>query len=139
VEIIVSTSSVIEETITGDTPEDKEKNLIQLINDFKRYKSGELLAIFGKDVLYDHMNTPRIILDEKVWHVHMIELSKVFPRYIRQERKTSEKHLVYCKAVMNDNHYYLITILEPNAHDLAHNRDLMIRLGKIAERFREKN
>lgn len=137
-DIKVSTSSIIEK-LMGDTPEKIETNLKKLVKDFKLYKSGCTLAIFGKDAPYDHMNTPRSVLDENVQHVHMIKIGEIFPRWKRQDQKTSEVHLVYCQAAMDDDHYYLITILEPNAHDLAKDGLIMRNIGDIAAKFRLKN
>ncbi len=37
---------------------------------------------------------------------------------------------------MNDDHYLLIAVLEPDAHQLARDNNVMHRAGLVAEKFR---
>jgi len=39
---------------------------------------------------------------------------------------------------MDDNCYLLMTILSPDAHEQARSRDIMYKLGVMAEKFRQQ-
>lgn len=115
-----------------------EKELADLEADFRKYKSTRNIPCsFGKDAPYDHPNSPRILLIEHVWHLHLAPRG-AWPNNLAQSKCTSDKHLVYCHGAMNDDCYLLIGILSPNAHELAWDFSMASKLGGIAERFRNQ-
>jgi len=125
-------SSVIRKIVT-----DEELNA--LVDDFKSYKlTGNAPEHFGRDVPYDHPNTLPIILTEEVQHIHLGSEDKPLPVRKIQFYQTSDIHLVYCQGALNENCYLLMTILSPDAHDQAKSREVMFKLGVMAEKFRNQ-
>lgn len=129
--IRVFTSKVLAETLAAD-------ERAALIADFKYYKAGNLPAVFGKDVPYDHPFNLDIIKQEKVRHLHLAKNGKGFPLFITQLKRTSDTHLVYCQGFSNENCYLLMAILQPNAHELAKSNQMMHQLGVMAQLFRQR-
>ena len=128
--IRVFKSSIIREALSED-------ELDALVNDFKRYKLTEIVPeYFGRDVPYDHPNTLPVVLAEEIQHIHLGSEDKPFPINKIQFHKTSDIHLVYCQGVSNENCYLLMAILAPDAHEQAKSRDIMYKLGVMAEQFR---
>lgn len=128
--VAVFTSKIID----GAVPEGQLKELVE---DFREYKStGRRPDSFGRDVPYDSDVTLKIIRDEEVQHIHLKEAESDWPVRAMQFQMTSDCHLLYCQGAMNDDHYLLIAILKPNAHDLARDNNVMYQVGKVAERFR---
>lgn len=116
-----------------------EEDLNHLVIDFREYKSsGKLPKNFGRDVSYDHPNTLAVIRAEEVHHIHLSSTDTPFPTGKIQFYKTSDIHLVYCQGSSNLDCYLLMAILSPNAHELALKRDIMFKLGIMAEKFRDK-
>lgn len=117
--------------------QDQAEKLDALILDFEKYKStGKVPRQFGRDVPYDHPNTPPTVRFEQVKHLHLLDGSN-HSLHAVQFHRTSDVHLVYCQGAMNDNCYLLITILTPDGHAQARNRNIMSNIGEIAARFRE--
>ena len=130
--IRVFKSDIIRELLSED-------DLKNLDDEFKTYKElGDLPDTFGRDVLYDHPNTLPSVLQEEISHIHLNDGETPWPFYKMQFQRTSDTHLVYCKASMEDDCYLLMTILKPNAHELSKGRDLMWKLASMAEKFRNK-
>lgn len=130
--IRVFKSSVIRKVLT-------EEELNALVDDFKSYKlTGNMPDNFGRDVPYDHPNTLPIILAEEVQHIHLGSEDKPLPLKKVQFYKTSDIHLVYCQGASDGNCYLLMTILAPDGHAQAKSRDIMFKLGVMAEKFRNK-
>jgi mRNA interferase YafO len=129
--IRVFTSKVLNEALTVD-------ERAALIQDFKQYKAGKLPALFGKDVAYDHPFNLDIIKQEQVRHIHLAASGAGFPIFIKQAKRTSDTHLVYCQGFTNEHCYLLMAILQPNAHDLARSNQLMYQLGLMAQAFRQQ-
>lgn len=117
-----------------------DNDLHTLITDFKLYKSGQGLPdLFGRDVLYDHPNTPPIIKTEEVRHLHLATPDTPWENLEAiQFSKTSDIHLVYCQAGSDPNSYLLIAVLSPDAHAQAKQKQLMITMGMMAETFRNR-
>ena len=112
-----------------------------LEHDFRAYKEGILVPEgFGRDVRYDHPNTPSAVLFEEVKHIHLLDPDKGWVRGMRtlQMHRTSDTHLVYCNGAIYSDHYLLITILKSDAHSLANDRNVMFGIGRYAEDFRQK-
>lgn len=130
--IRVFKSSIIRQVMT-------EEELDSLVDDFKSYKfTGNAPECFGRDVPYDHLNTLPIVLAEKIQHIHLGSEDKPLPLKKIQFYQTSDVHLVYCQGVLNDNCYLLMTILSPDGHEQAKSRDIMFKLGIMAEKFRNQ-
>ena len=116
-----------------------EEELNALVEDFKSYKlTGDLPEHFGRDVPYDHPNTLPIVLTEEVQHIHLGSEDKSLPIKRIQFHRTSDIHLVYCQGALDVNCYLLMTILSPDGHGQAKSRDIMYKLGVMAEKFRNQ-
>jgi len=125
-------SSIIRKIMREDEPQG-------LVNDFKGYKlTGIVPNNFGRDALYDHPNNLPIVLAERVNHIHLGSIGNPLPSNVIQFYKTSDIHLVYCQGAINDSCYLLMAILSPNAHEQAKSRDVMYKLGVMAEKFRSQ-
>jgi len=115
------------------------EELNALVTDFKSYKfTGNAPENFGRDVSYVHPYNLPIILAEKVQHIHLISENKTSLSKKTQFYQTSDIHLVYCQGSSDENCYLLMTILSPDGHQQAKSRDLMFKLGTMAEKFRNK-
>ncbi|MCG2581945.1 MAG: type II toxin-antitoxin system YafO family toxin [Marinobacter sp.] len=126
----VFTSKIIEDAV----PRDQLKDLVE---DFRDYKTtGNRPDHFGRDVPYDNECTLKIVKEEEVKHIHLRSADSDWPVRAMQFQMTSDCHLLYCQGAMNDDQYLLIAILEPNAHQLARNNNVMMNVGQIAENFR---
>lgn len=129
--IRVFKSSVIRQILSDD-------ELSALVEDFKSYKqSGKLPKLFGRDALYDHPNNLPLVLSEQVQHIHLGSEDSPFPINKIQFHRTSDIHLVYCQGDLDVNCFLLMTILSPNAHQQARSRDIMYKLGLMAQKFRQ--
>lgn len=116
-----------------------ETELQGLTDDFKRYKlTGIPTETFGRDAAYDHPNTLSLVKQEYVRHLHLLPPDKPWPLSKAQFNKTSDVHLVYCQGVIYQEYFALIAILSPDAHHQARNNDIMYKLAKSAELFRQK-
>lgn len=128
--IRVFKSSVIRQILFDD-------ELNALVEDFKSYKlTGNPPEHFGRDVPYDHPNTLPIVLSEEVQHIHLGSEDNPLPIQKIQFHRTSGIHLVYCQGATDVNCYLLMTILSPDGHQQAKSRDIMYKLGVMAEKFR---
>ncbi len=116
-----------------------DRELAALEADFIQYKSSHTVPdLFGRDVLYDHPNTLPVLKAEEVWHLHLADPDAPWDRRKIQFYKTSDIHLVYCRAALQADTYLLMAILKPDAHAQARNNAIMLRLGMMAELFRRK-
>lgn len=114
------------------------EQLEQLTTDFRIYKETGLLPdTFGRDVKYDHPYTYPLVRAEEVSHIHMTDNEHLWPLRLVQFKRTSDIHLVYCQGASHPEHYLLITILTPDAHNQARQNNIMAKIGKMAERFRQ--
>ena len=116
-----------------------EAELSALESDFRHYKAtGELPDTFGRDELFDHPYTPQLLRQEEVRHIHLQHPSQNWQLNTVQFNRTSDIHLIYCQGYFHPDHYLLIAILKPNAHELERNSNVMRKLGIAAESFRQK-
>lgn len=130
--IRVFKSRIISQILTNE-------ELDGLVDDFKSYKlTGNAPENFGRDVPYDHPNNLPIVLTEEIQHIHLGSEDKPLPLRKIQFYRTSDIHLVYCQSALNENCYLLMTILSPDAHEQAKSRDIMFKLGVMAETFRNR-
>ena len=114
------------------------EQLEQLVTDFRTYKEAGLLPdTFGRDVKYDHPHTYPLVRAEDVAHIHLTDREHLWPIHYVQFKRTSDIHLVYCQGASNPEHYLLIAILTPDAHEQARQNNVMANIGKMAERFRQ--
>lgn len=110
--------------------------LTQLVGDFRAYVGGNHCPRFGKDVLYDHPNTPRLVLYHQVRHVHLLDLETPWRLDTPPFKRTSDHHLVYCTGTLDEQCYLLMALLSPDGHQQARQFNVMAKLGTMAERFR---
>ncbi|REL28020.1 type II toxin-antitoxin system YafO family toxin [Thalassotalea euphylliae] len=130
--IRVFKSKVISSTLS-------ELELDNLVNDFKSYKlTGTAPQYLGRDVPYDHPGTLPTVLAEEVQHIHLGNQDNPLPLNKIQYHRTSDVHLVYCQGALDGNCYLLMAILAPDAHNQAKSRDIMFKLGTMAEKFRSR-
>ena len=110
----------------------------QLYEDFKLYiQSGKHLSEspfqqFGRDELYDHMNTPSPVKLAALRHVHIVPVKRV-GKFQRKYDTKSDVHLVYCIDSLT-GHVCAIALIEP-AHDLAKDAAFLTNLAEAAEEF----
>jgi len=106
-------------------------NIKNLAKDFKQYKTKQhttfLTYKFGKDVSY---NRPQSAVQAELQHVHIVP--------INNNGNTSDRCLVYTTGFTDNNAFLMLTIFEPNAHELSRNTLRMAKLADIAENFRSK-
>jgi mRNA interferase YafO len=113
--------------------------LDDLVSDFKLYKStGHVPEHFGRDVPYDHPHTIPLVKSEQVKHIHLGSNEKPLALNKIQFHRTSDIHLVYCHGASSDDDYLLMTILAPDGHEQAKSRNIMYKLAKMAELFRNQ-
>ena len=125
-------SSIIRQILT-------DKELDTLVDDFKSYKiTGNAPKNFGRDVAYDHPNNLPVILAEEIHHIHLGSEDKPLQLRKVQFYQTSDIHLVYCQGSLDESCYLLMTILSPDAHEQAKSREVMFKLGVMAEKFRTR-
>ncbi len=125
-------SSVIRQILSAE-------ELDALIDDFKHYKLTNIIPDnFGRDAPFDHPNSMPIVLAEEIQHIHLGSEDKPLSTTKIQFHKTSDYHLVYCQGALDNNCYLLMTILSPNAHEQAKSRNVMYKLGVMAEKFRSQ-
>lgn len=130
--IRVFKSCIIRQILTDD-------ELDTLVDDFKSYKlTGNAPEHFGRDVSYDHPNNLPIVLAEEVQHIHLGSEDNSLPINKIQYYQTSDIHLVYCQGALNASCYLLMAILSPDAHKQARSREVMFKLGTMAEKFRSR-
>ena len=111
--------------------------LTALEADFFQYKNtGIPPTTFGRDVLYDHHNTLPSLKIEEVRHLHLAKPDTPWPNNKMVYYKTSDIHLIYCHGALQDDAFLLMSILQPNAHSLATDKTIMMKLGMMAEKFR---
>ena len=121
---------------TATVPEPLRKQLAQ---DFKAYLlPNSHSSLFGRDVPYDHPNSPRLILQEEVRHVHLEDPEAPWSPGLPSYRRTSDTHLVYCQGAIREDHYCLLALLAPHAHEDAKDFDRMMKIGVMAEKFRAR-
>lgn len=115
----------------------------ELLDDFKRYKSGELPSYFGKDSIY---TAPYTVLEAQLWHIHLKIPPNEFPESQPQVQRTCSRGdpendiaLVYVQGEFELNRYSIIGALHPDAHEIAKKTALMNYLASVAKRFREVN
>lgn len=113
-----------------------DDELTQLTGDFRAYVGGVPCFRFGKDVPYDHANTPRLVLYHQVRHVHLFDPDTPWRPDSPPFQRTSDHHLVYCTGAIDERCYLLMALLSPAAHQQALQFDIMAKLGVMAERFR---
>lgn len=135
--------------------EQRAENLFldQLIKDFKAHKEGQLIPYFGRDAQYLR---PRSIADSDILHIHILHESsrayKIQEAAIKRghpkdpfglkcdmDMPEHDKALVYTRGFMNKDCYYILDFFDGNAHETAENMDIMLKLAKIAEKFRESH
>lgn len=110
-----------------------------MVKDFSRYKqTGIVPHNFGRDMAYDHPHTLPVVKVEQMRHIHLGSVDQLLPLNKIQHYRTSDIHLVYCQGGLSAEYVLLMTILSPDAHEQAKSRDIMYRLGKMAELFRSK-
>jgi len=114
------------------------EELAELVSDFREYKETGIPADrFGRDALYNDSYSLPSVRQEEVEHLHLVEPGQ-WPRHCSQYNRTSDIHLVYCRGYSNTEHYLLMLILKPNAHELARDNNTMHKLAGMASKFREK-
>jgi mRNA interferase YafO len=111
----------------------------QLVTDFRNYKQHGLLPdTFGRDAGYDHPNTPPLLKAEQLRHIHLLPDTSLPDQNTPQYRRTSDVHLVYCQGALDEQSWCLIAILQPDAHKQALDRNVMLKLARVAENFRSQ-
>lgn len=102
-----------------------------LIDSFKEYRLKGFFWAFGRDVPY---HRPPKMTEYSIKHIHIIS-SKKYRQYqsdnVRLYDRTSDKHIVYARSPFDDDHYLLIAIINPEAHNTSEDMNLMHQLYEI--------
>ncbi len=116
------------------------EELDQLGKDFAQYKESGIPAdYFGRDALYNHINSSPLVRSSELQHIHILTPANAPTDRRRQFNKTSDDHLVYCNGYYSNQTYLLISLLSPDAHAQSRNNNVMYSLAQMADKFREKN
>ncbi len=116
------------------------EELTQLSKDFAQYKNNGIPAdYFGRDALYNHINSSPLVLSSELRHIHILTPANASTDKRRRFNKTSDDHLVYCNGYYSKQAYLLISLLSPDAHAQSRNNNVMYALAQMADKFREKN
>lgn len=121
----------VREALNNERKHNQDLDL--LIKDFKRYKEGERVVYFGKDVPY---HEPRPYAENAgIRHVHVLERIKAV-RF--RAGDTSDAALIYTEGATSINTYYLIDFIPTGAHKAVQDDSYMSWLIRTAEDFRNK-
>lgn len=100
---------------------------------FRDYVVKSQFWAFGRDVPY---NNPPCVREYGIRHIHLIT-TKEYQQYeannIRLHDRTSDKHLIYARSPIDNDHYLLIAIVDPNAHSTANNNNFMYKLHDVCK------
>lgn len=104
-----------------------------LVEAFKEYKTQSAFWAFGRDVPY---HRPPKMADYNIRHLHIFGRQQYLhyqKHRVRLFDRTSDKHLVYAQSPIDNEHYLLIAILNPNAHQTAENSQVMQQIYAICK------
>ncbi len=108
------------------------EDIAPIVEQFKKYKSEHNTPItFGRDA---PLVRPSEATYAGIQHIHIGSFNTLTYQYHR----TSDDWLIYTSGFSNSNHYLLIDILTPDAHNKANSIDLMNRYIEIANNFRRE-
>ncbi|TLX53814.1 mRNA interferase YafO [Stutzerimonas nosocomialis] len=108
--------------------------LDHLIGDFRSYKENdELPDYFGRDAPYIQ---PAAAYKARLMHMHINPAG--FPRRLPQMDRTSDIALVYVQGEIEENHFCLLALFNPDAHAKARDEKLMQWLSRLAQKFRDQ-
>lgn len=103
-----------------------------IVEQFKQYKSEcHAPVTFGRDAPLVRPS------DAKFAGIHHLHLGN-FNAINRQYNRTSDTWLIYATGFINLDHFLLIDILTPDAHERAESIDLMLEYVELAVKFREQ-
>ena len=121
----------VREVLNNERKQNADLDL--LIKDFKRYKEGERVVYFGKDVPY---HEPRPYVEQAgLRHVHVLDRIKAV-RF--RAGDTSDAALIYTEGATSINTYYLIDFIPTGVHKTVQDDNYMSWLIRTAEDFRNK-
>ncbi|WP_345852543.1 type II toxin-antitoxin system YafO family toxin [Shewanella algae] len=102
-----------------------------VVEQFKKYKNQmHVPTTFGRDA---PLVRPSEAKYAGLQHIHLGVFNPINYQYSR----TSDSWLIYATGFMNQNHFLLIDILSPDAHNKANSIDLMNKYINLASKFRE--
>lgn len=118
------------------------QNLKQDFIDYVESDGHKLPDYFGKDSPYMQ---PYVAAKVGLMHIHIaippVSFQRNKPQHARkcpQGDPAKDAALVYVRGELYDNHYSLIALLHPGAHDEARKDKVMRYLIAVAERFQER-
>lgn len=117
----------------------------KIIDGFKDRIAGNTPSFLGRDVAYDHINTPSVVRDY-LRHIHIcnplkdhpqswFSITESYRRVNARYRPEKDFSLVYWHDQNNDD-YYLLMVIGPDAHN---NEKWMSVLIELAEWARKKD
>ena len=114
--------------------------LRNVIEDFRAYKQGARLQVFGRDAA---LTRPRPAAEmAELFHAHVLRNPKSqlieMARLKNPYRRTSDRFLIYTRGFFNSKHYYVLDYLNDNAHKKVDDMTYMHWLIDEAESFRKK-
>lgn len=109
---------------------DIARTYARLLQDWKRNR--ELPSVFGRNGMWELNSRTR---DSQIFKLH-IRLSDepAWKKHKPQIDRVSNNYLVYTQHWLDSDRYQLISIMSPNAHELA-KTSFMVELERRAEEF----
>lgn len=115
-----------------------------LLEDFLAYKhAGILPSYFGRDAPYVE---PVAAYNAHLMHIHLKFPPDRFPENLPQLDRTCRRNqphkdaaLVYVQAELDENSYCVLGVLHPDGHAKARSDQIMRRLARLAQKFRDEN
>jgi mRNA interferase YafO len=118
----------------------------KLVEGFRQHIRGQTPAFLGRDVAYDHPNTPPTV-KQFLRHIHICvplddhppwweTVTEVFRRTNLMNSPEKDYALIYCYDDLQDV-YYLLTIIGPDAHDnkwMSYLKDIAIKTEQLITR-----
>lgn len=97
------------------------------------------IPYFGKDKPNDR---PDEAVYSDIWHIHIAttstELNHKNWRNKAQEFRTSDRFIIYCRGLFNQNYFCILAVEDPPAHDKLNDAIIQSNMIAAARRFREK-
>ncbi|WP_159566313.1 type II toxin-antitoxin system YafO family toxin [Budvicia diplopodorum] len=118
-------------SVHGDTEHSEiAKAYAKLLQDWKR--TSILPSVFGRDGMWELNNRTR---DSLIYKLHIRLLDDVpWKKHKPQIDRVSNNYLVYTQHWLDNERYQVISIMSPNAHELART-SFLAELERRAEQF----
>lgn len=141
--IQIDTHSLFDQALS-DLSERYPSLQLDILNSFYTYVSSEtadLPETFGRDSIF---NEPYLAQRAKLRHLHICLPPSTFDvNRCQQDRKNplgdpeNDVFLVYVRHEFYEHRFLIVALLQPDAHALARDTEVMKQLGYIAQEFQD--